>query len=463
MFQEGAKFARQQIIMYYCTSFAFGIFILRIKKYATMEGENVIAERIKYMITLGIDTANQTLAIGVVEDEQILGQIQTNIKRNHSVTLMPAIDQLFADLQISPKDIDRIAVSDGPGSYTGLRIGVTTAKTIAYTLDKELVGVSSLKTIAANCIGVDNIIVPMFDARRKNVYAGAYRWKENRLETVLEDVHISASDLFTQLQKLNEAIYFVGSDCHKFFSEIKEILPSAMINTVPAWDIPSGVTVAQLGALVEPVAEKQAFLPRYLKRVEAEEKWLETHTPGDEVMLKKFRAYARSFFQDKMIYTEKTVEQIDRRYVLRELTTEDIKELLDVEREVYNGELPWTKSAFISELKSPLPHLYLGIFDNGRMIGFIGSRAFGLDCHITNIAVRPAYQRKRIGSLLIDEIENFAIMNRCETMSLEVRMSNQDAQRLYRKLGFQATTIKKRYYTETKEDALDMIKLLENE
>ncbi|KKJ72155.1 peptidase M22, partial [Enterococcus faecium MRSN 4777] len=69
--------------MYHCTSFAFGIFILRIKKYATMEGENVIAERIKYMITLGIDTANQTLAIGVVEDEQILGQIQTNIKRNH--------------------------------------------------------------------------------------------------------------------------------------------------------------------------------------------------------------------------------------------------------------------------------------------------------------------------------------------------------------------------------------------
>ncbi|MBP2855671.1 tRNA (adenosine(37)-N6)-threonylcarbamoyltransferase complex dimerization subunit type 1 TsaB, partial [Acinetobacter baumannii] len=131
------------------------------------------------MITLGIDTANQTLAIGVVEDEQILGQIQTNIKRNHSVTLMPAIDQLFADLQISPKDIDRIAVSDGPGSYTGLRIGVTTAKTIAYTLDKELVGVSSLKTIAANCIGVDKIIVSMFDARRKNVYAGAYRWKEN--------------------------------------------------------------------------------------------------------------------------------------------------------------------------------------------------------------------------------------------------------------------------------------------
>lgn len=105
--------------------------------------------------------------------------------------------------------------------------------------------------------------------------------------------------MFTQLQKLNEAIYFVGSDCHKFFSEIKEILPSAMINTVPAWDIPSGVTVAQLGALVEPVAEKQAFLPRYLKRVEAEENgWRRTHLET-KVMLKKFRAYARSFFKIK--------------------------------------------------------------------------------------------------------------------------------------------------------------------
>lgn len=273
--------------MYHCTSFAFDIFIIGIKKYATMEGENVIAERIKYMITLGIDTANQTLAIGVVEDKQILGQIQTNIKRNHSVTLMPAIDQLFADLQMSPQDIDRIAVSDGPGSYTGLRIGVTTAKTIAYTLDKDLIGVSSLKAIAANCVGVNKMIVPMFDARRKNVYAGAYRWKENRLETVLEDVHIAASDLFAQLQEVNEAIYFVGSDCHKFISEIKEMLPDAMINTVPAWDIPSGVTVAQLGALDEPVADKQAFLPRYLKRVEAEEKWLETHTPGDESYVEK--------------------------------------------------------------------------------------------------------------------------------------------------------------------------------
>ncbi|BDP77612.1 hypothetical protein EfmAA242_18400 [Enterococcus faecium] len=160
------------------------------------------------------------------------------------------------------------------GSYTGLRIGVTTAKTIAYTLDKELVGVSSLKTIAANCIGVDNIIVPMFDARRKNVYAGAYRWKENRLETVLEDVHISASDLqkgarrYAKKKKFRENGNYSCSDlcnsCYFSYCSCDEGIKRKL----------STHSVAQLGALVEPVAEKQAFLPRYLKRVEAEEKWL---------------------------------------------------------------------------------------------------------------------------------------------------------------------------------------------
>lgn len=84
-----------------------------------------------------------------------------------------------------------------------------------------------------------------------------------------------------------------------------------------------------------------------------------------------------------------------------------------------------------------------------------------MDCHITNIAVIPVYQRRNIGTLLIDEIEKFAIMNRCDTLSLEVRMSNQDAQRLYRKLGFQSNKVKKGYYTQTNEDGLEMIKYLE--
>ncbi|NSS17968.1 tRNA (adenosine(37)-N6)-threonylcarbamoyltransferase complex dimerization subunit type 1 TsaB, partial [Enterococcus faecalis] len=102
---------------------------------------------------LAIDTSNQTLSIAVCENQKILGSYTATVKRNHSLTLMPAIDYLMSQLNLAPTAIDRFVVAEGPGSYTGLRLGVTTAKTLAYTLKKELVGISSLQTLAANCVG----------------------------------------------------------------------------------------------------------------------------------------------------------------------------------------------------------------------------------------------------------------------------------------------------------------------
>ncbi|MEX1550110.1 ribosomal protein S18-alanine N-acetyltransferase [Enterococcus sp. C50] len=180
-------------------------------------------------------------------------------------------------------------------------------------------------------------------------------------------------------------------------------------------------------------------------------------------MLKKFKQITKHLFRESSFYPAKELEVNQDTYQIRQLTTADIKDLLTVEREVYLGELPWTRSAFLSEFRSPLVHLYLGVFINEELVGFIGSRIIGTDCHITNIALMSRYQRKSIGSFLIDEIEKFAIMNRCETLSLEVRVGNRDAQKLYRKLGFQSRTIKKGYYTENNEDALDMVKILEKE
>ncbi len=128
------------------------------------------------MKTLAIDTSNQTLAVAVVDGQEVLGQSQTMAIKNHSTALMPAIDGLMQAVGMAPKELEQIVVAKGPGSYTGLRIGVTTAKTLAQTLNIPLIGVSSLKAVAANCVGVSQVIVPLFDARRQNVYAGAYQW-----------------------------------------------------------------------------------------------------------------------------------------------------------------------------------------------------------------------------------------------------------------------------------------------
>lgn len=182
-------------------------------------------------------------------------------------------------------------------------------------------------------------------------------------------------------------------------------------------------------------------------------------------MLKKFNLFHSIlgiFFKNRP-YDEKTVEISNQEYFVRAIILEDIKDLLSIEREVYAGELPWTKTAFLVELQSADPHLYLLIQKDGKTIGFIGCRIFGKDAHITNVAVSNQYQGKGIGSFLIREVLDFAKSNECETISLEVRISNKNAQRVYRQLGFISNTIKSNYYTEDKEDALEMVLFLKEE
>ncbi|WP_430609573.1 ribosomal protein S18-alanine N-acetyltransferase [Enterococcus sp. DIV0876] len=178
-------------------------------------------------------------------------------------------------------------------------------------------------------------------------------------------------------------------------------------------------------------------------------------------MLKKFKAIKGKLSLFRHIqYPVREVDLRGTTYVFRELVGDDIKELLQVERLVYAGELPWTKSAFLSELYSRVQHLYIGVLFQERMIGFAGVRILGGDAHVTNIAIIPEYQGKGIGSFVLGELEHYARKQRCDRLTLEVRLSNRDAQRLYRQLGFISQAIKAAYYTEGNEDALDMVKYL---
>ena len=220
------------------------------------------------MKTLAIDTSNQTLAVAVVDGQEVLGQSQTMAIKNHSTALMPAIDGLMQAVGMAPKELEQIVVAKGPGSYTGLRIGVTTAKTLAQTLNIPLIGVSSLKAVAANCVGVSQVIVPLFDARRQNVYAGAYQWHNGTLETKIKDQHISLSELLTQLKAVDgQEVLFVGADTIKFKDMIEVELPISHINQVSLWNYPNGVVLAAIAKEEAPVASIHDFVPDYLKIV----------------------------------------------------------------------------------------------------------------------------------------------------------------------------------------------------
>jgi universal bacterial protein YeaZ len=226
------------------------------------------------MNILAFDTSSKALSVALVAKEEILGQITLNIKKNHSLTLMPAIDFLLKSADISPKDLDLIAVAKGPGSYTGLRIAVTTAKTLAYSLQKDLVGISSLQAIASQ-IDSDKLIIPLIDARRKNVYAGIY---ENGREK-FADRHIAFKDLVAYIKKeiseTGEGVLFTG-EVDNFTRDLEEELPEAAYVKDSLKRLPSAYEIAKL-AKNKAVEDVHTFNPEYLKRVEAEEKWLETH------------------------------------------------------------------------------------------------------------------------------------------------------------------------------------------
>lgn len=162
------------------------------------------------MKLLAMDTSNQAVSVALLEDHQILGEMTVNIRQTHSQTLLPMIDQLLKQTKTTIEDIDRFVVAEGPGSYTGLRIAVTTAKSFAWTLNKSLVGISSLALLAANVMDTTALIVPLFDARRDNVFAGIYQWQNGTLQTVVADQHVSLEALLAQLQLLAEPFILWG-------------------------------------------------------------------------------------------------------------------------------------------------------------------------------------------------------------------------------------------------------------
>ena len=208
------------------------------------------------MKVLAIDTSNHPMSVAVVEDDQLLATETLNMVRNHSIYLMPAIDKLFKLVKWQPEDVDRIVVAQGPGSYTGIRIAVSTAKVLADTLKKELVGISSLEVLARNVVPTTKeVIVPFFDARRGNVFAGAYQWQDGKLINRIPDQHLAIEKTIGEMP--------------------------ANIRLAPRpFAIPSTYQLALVGENAQPVADIDSLIPHYLRITEAEANWQKLH-PGE--------------------------------------------------------------------------------------------------------------------------------------------------------------------------------------
>jgi tRNA threonylcarbamoyl adenosine modification protein YeaZ len=229
------------------------------------------------MKVIAFDTSNQPLSVALLEDGQLIGQREANVAKNHSVQLLPFIDELVRDAGWEPADLDRVIVAQGPGSYTGLRIAVTTAKTLAFTLGISLVGVSSLALLAANVAEEHALIVPLMDARNTNLYAGTYHWDDGFLVGVENDRHTNLGKLLDSLMGETKPVVFVG-DVTPFEGAIKEALPSAQFMAGED-NLPHADRLWALGRSM-PVLTGDAvhtFVPNYHRLSQAEAEWAAKH------------------------------------------------------------------------------------------------------------------------------------------------------------------------------------------
>lgn len=230
------------------------------------------------MKLLAFDTSSQALSVALLEDGALIADLTLTVKKNHSISLMPTIEFLMAQASWNPSDLERIVVAQGPGSYTGLRVAVATAKTLAYTLDVDLVGVSSLLALVGRHTHTSGVMIPLMDARRNNVYAGFYNEKYQLVEP---EGHASVLEVIERARAYSD-VTFVG-EVDGFKEQIIQELPDAKI--LPS--LPSASFIGRLGAAL-PVQDVDRFVPNYLKRVEAEENWLKDHEEdGSEAYIKR--------------------------------------------------------------------------------------------------------------------------------------------------------------------------------
>lgn len=232
------------------------------------------------MRILGIESSSLVASVAIVDDGVTMAEYTANFKKTHSQTLLPMIDSMVSLLGMELSTIDAIAISGGPGSFTGLRIGSATAKGLGLALNKPLIHVPTLDGTAYNLFGASGLICPIMDARRNQVYTGIYRF-EKEFEVIMEQDAMDMGELITKLNDMGERVIFLGDGVPVHEALIAEKM------TVPYEFAPAHVNrqraaaIAELGAKyfaegkIQNAAEHG---PDYLRKSQAEREREEKET-----------------------------------------------------------------------------------------------------------------------------------------------------------------------------------------
>ncbi len=227
------------------------------------------------MKILAVDTSSLVASVALVDETKTIAEFTTNYKKTHSQTIMPMIDYLKNMVELDLSSVDYIACSSGPGSFTGLRIGGATAKGLAFALNKKIVPVPTLDALAYNIFMNENIIVPIMDARRSQVYTAFYTWEKKCFKRLSEYMAEDINIVLNKLDGFDKNVIFVGDGIEAYRDTIKNFNK----NYVLAFSNLSYQRAASVGALAIDYALKglivdsKEFELTYLRKSQAEREY----------------------------------------------------------------------------------------------------------------------------------------------------------------------------------------------
>ncbi|OGW36244.1 MAG: tRNA (adenosine(37)-N6)-threonylcarbamoyltransferase complex dimerization subunit type 1 TsaB [Nitrospirae bacterium GWC2_56_14] len=225
------------------------------------------------MFILGIETSTKTGSVAVISDDAVIAQYSLNIEVTHSERLMSTVDRVLKDIGIAIADMDGFAVAIGPGSFTGLRIGLAAIKGLAFATGKPVAAVPTLKALAWNLPHASHPVCPLLDARKNEVYAALYQYEELRLVQLMPEATIPLAEI---ADRIPGTVLFTGEASRLYRQSLEKAFADRAFFAPRTACLPSAAAVAEIGLGMLRNGEQiepDSLTPLYIRRPEAEVAW----------------------------------------------------------------------------------------------------------------------------------------------------------------------------------------------
>jgi len=391
---------------------------------------------------LAIESATEHVEVLVVDAAgEAASQVREEVGHGHTRRLSALVAEALGRAKISPESLLWIASDLGPGSFTGVRVGLATAAGLALPSGAARLGASSLASLALSSGARRALLVPLVPAGHRDLYAGFFRADTRGQIRLLASPRVG--DLEAVFRAVNEVMALVPGFAVKFLGpgagrERARLEGAFEGSTFPAWrhdglsaeDLARAAT-AGLGPAAGLPARSAPFEPLYVRPAQAEERVRRRALAGIPIRI-------------------------------REFTPADLSAVTALERRVFGD--PWPESFFREELSQPLSYARIAERPSAdapsgppRLAGYLVAWVGSEEGHLANLAVAPEQRRAGVARALVEDLLSSARQAGVKSLSLEVRVSNDAAQALYRSLGFRLAGLRRGYYRDSGEDALIML------